>query len=47
MFATEAVAGGLPIHIAAKVLGHKNINTTQAYTIPQELHQTGALSQVA
>jgi len=32
MFATEAVAGGLPIHIAAKVLGHKNINTTQTYT---------------
>jgi hypothetical protein len=26
------VTGGLPIHIAAKVLGHANINTTQAYT---------------
>ena len=32
MFATEAVTGGLPIHIAAKVLGHANINTTQSYT---------------
>lgn len=32
MFATEAVAGGLPIHIAAKILGHKDINTTQGYT---------------
>jgi site-specific recombinase XerD len=32
MFATEAVADGLPIHIAAKVLGHKSINTTQGYT---------------
>jgi hypothetical protein len=32
MFATEAVTGGLPIYIAAKVLGHKNINTTQAHT---------------
>jgi integrase len=32
MFATEAVTGGLPIHIAAKVLGHADINTTQAYT---------------
>jgi site-specific recombinase XerD len=32
MFATEAVAGGLPIHIAAKILGHNDINTTQGYT---------------
>jgi hypothetical protein len=32
MFATEAVTGGLPIHIAARVLGHANINTTQSYT---------------
>lgn len=32
MFATEAVTSGLPIHIAAKILGHANINTTQAYT---------------
>lgn len=30
-FATEAVNGGLPIHIAAKLLGHLNINTTQGY----------------
>ncbi|WP_199562079.1 tyrosine-type recombinase/integrase [Micromonospora deserti] len=32
MFATEAVTGGLPVHTAAKVLGHANINTTQSYT---------------
>ncbi|NMN95851.1 tyrosine-type recombinase/integrase [Antrihabitans stalactiti] len=32
MFATEAVSGGLPIHIVAKLLGHKTIDTTQAYT---------------
>ncbi|WP_242606516.1 site-specific integrase [Protofrankia symbiont of Coriaria ruscifolia] len=32
MFATEAVTGGLPVHIAAKILGHASINTTQAYT---------------
>jgi site-specific recombinase XerD len=32
MFATEAVAGGLPVHILARLLGHANINTTQAYT---------------
>jgi integrase len=31
IFATEAVAAGLPVHIAAKVLGHDNLNTTQAY----------------
>ena len=31
MFATEAVGGGLPIHIAAKVLGHRSIETTQGY----------------
>lgn len=31
MFASEAVAGGLPVHIVARLLGHKNINTTQAY----------------
>ena len=32
MFATEAVGGGLPVHIVSKLLGHKHINTTQAYT---------------
>lgn len=31
MFVTEAVTGGLPVHIAAKILGHHNLNTTQAY----------------
>ena len=31
MFATEAVGSGLPVHIAAKVLGHNSINTTQSY----------------
>lgn len=31
MFATEAVTGGLPVHIVSRLLGHKNINTTQAY----------------
>jgi len=31
VFATEAVSGGLPIHIAAKVLGHAQLTTTQSY----------------
>ncbi len=31
LFATEAVTGGLPIHIAARLLGHHSLTTTQAY----------------
>jgi len=31
IFATEAVSGGLPVHIAAKLLGHRSLATTQAY----------------
>ncbi|MFI8392463.1 tyrosine-type recombinase/integrase [Streptomyces sp. NPDC085540] len=31
IFATEAVAGGLPVHIAARVLGHASLTTTEAY----------------
>lgn len=31
MFATEAVTGGLPVHIVARLLGHANLNTSQAY----------------
>lgn len=31
LFATEAVTGGLPAHIAARILGHKSLTTTQAY----------------
>jgi len=32
IFATEAVNGGLPVHIVSRLLGHANINTSQAYT---------------
>jgi integrase len=31
IFATEAVTGGLPVHIAARLLGHEDLSTTQAY----------------
>ena len=39
MFATEAVTGGLPVHIAAKVLGHACLETTQHYlaVFPDEM----------
>lgn len=39
LFATEAVNGGLPIHIAAKLLGHLDVNTTRGYTAiyPEEV----------
>lgn len=31
IFATDAVTGGLPVHIAAKILGHHNLSTTHSY----------------
>lgn len=31
IFVTEAISSGLPIHIAARLLGHHSINTTSAY----------------
>jgi hypothetical protein len=39
VFATEVVNGGLPIHIAAKLLGHLDLNTTQGYVAvyPEEV----------
>lgn len=32
IFATDALSGGLPVHIIASLLGHQSINTTQGYT---------------
>ena len=32
IFATDAVTGGLPVHIVAKLLGHQSLTTTEAYT---------------
>jgi hypothetical protein len=39
LFATDAVNTGLPIHIAAAVLGHRSIDTTRGYTAvyPEEV----------
>ncbi|MGI8305874.1 tyrosine-type recombinase/integrase [Saccharopolyspora hattusasensis] len=31
MFTTDAVTGGLPVHIAARLLGHKTVATTETY----------------
>jgi integrase len=31
IFATEAVTGGLPVHIAARLLGHTSLTTTESY----------------
>jgi integrase len=31
MFATDAVTGGLPVHITARLLGHQHLASTQAY----------------
>jgi site-specific recombinase XerD len=31
MFTTDAVTGGLPVHIAAKLLGHRRIDTVESY----------------
>ncbi|WP_328401873.1 tyrosine-type recombinase/integrase [Nocardia sp. NBC_00403] len=31
LWATDSVSNGLPIHIAAKLMGHQNLNTTQTY----------------
>jgi integrase len=31
-FTTAAVTGGLPVHIAARILGHKSLTTTETYT---------------
>jgi len=36
LFATEAVNNGLPIHIAAKLLGHTDLNTTRGYVAVYE-----------
>jgi len=39
IFSTEIVRSGLPIHIAAKLLGHLDLNTTQGYVAvyPEEV----------
>lgn len=31
IFATDVVTGGLPVHIAARLLGHASVTTTEAY----------------
>ena len=36
LLATEAVNSGLPLHIAAKLLGHADLNTTRGYVAGNE-----------
>ena len=47
MFITDAVLNGLPPHIAQVIAGHRDIGVTMGYKNYRELHQMGALSQVA
>ena len=47
VFLTDAVRNGLPIHIVAQLAGHDDLNTTRRYANYRELHQMGALPQVA
>ena len=48
IFATETVNGGLPIHIAAKLLGHLDLNTTQGYVAvyPREVSTITAATSI-
>jgi hypothetical protein len=45
--ATTVLAGGGSLIEARELLGHTRTDTTMVYANPRELHQTGALSQVA
>ena len=47
IFITDAVMNGLPPHIAQIIAGHRDINVTLGYKNYRELHQMGALPQVA
>ncbi|MBU3062154.1 site-specific integrase [Nocardia sp. NEAU-G5] len=38
LWATDAVSNGLPVHIAAKILGHKQLSTTQVYAAVFDEH---------
>jgi integrase len=44
IFATEAVSGGLSVHIAAKLLGHADLATTQRYAA---IYQDDVMRQYA
>jgi integrase/recombinase XerC len=46
-FASRAYRGTRNLRAVQKLLGHESIATTERYVNPRELHQTGALPQVA
>jgi len=41
LFTTELVGAGLPLHIAASLLGHLSLDTTRGYTAVFPEHLTG------
>jgi site-specific recombinase XerD len=41
------VSSGLPLHVAATLLGHLNLDTTRGYTNPRELQQMGDIKRNA
>ena len=45
--ATQAINRGMTLEALAALLGHRSMRMTLVYANPRELHQTGALPQVA
>jgi integrase len=47
VFATEHLNNDTPVHVIAALLGHASLDTVMVYANYRELHQMGALPQVA
>jgi integrase len=46
-YAQRYADAGVDVDVLKELMDHRSVDTTTGYYIPQELHQTGALSQVA